>query len=123
MALSTLDRARIILDLVKDGEVATEAAYANVDKIGAAAGNKWAEAFYDAYGPIMGIDEETGGQVPLAFEDLTNAEKGAFYMNQLRLWHQNVLLGVRLGSARETAANTERATVLAEVASELGVSE
>ena len=118
MALSTLDRARIVLDLVRDGDVANEAAYANVDKIGAASGNKWAEAFYDAYGPLI---DEAGA--PLVFADLTAMQKGSFYLNQLRIFHQNVLLGVRLQSARETAADAERATVLAEVASELGVNE
>lgn len=109
MALSNIQRARIVLDLLKDGEVANQAAYGSVDLAPAATALKYAAAIYPrAAGPLA------PGAVP------TNDQLAAALLKALRLALRDAALQSRVPAAAETAANNEQSTVLSETQLELG---
>ena len=104
MALSAVNRLRIAMDLIKDGNVASEVAYANVDLLDAPTALKYAVPVVTVYhGPTDG----------------TNEEKAAFVLAQLRLWFADALRSSRVPAAANAAAVAETATVAAEVAAEI----
>jgi len=70
--LTPVQRTRIALDVIKDGDVTTLANYQGVDLAAPALTSKYVDAIVAYYGgPTNG----------------TNDEKARFYLNQLRRWH------------------------------------
>ncbi len=117
MALTNVQRARIIMDLVKDGNVGNEANYgAGVDKIAVPTAGKYADAFIDVFGPVR---DSNGEEVVSP----TAEQKALFYINRLRAHHRDVLLSARVPAAAETARTTEQGTVNTEVDTEVGTPE
>lgn len=115
MALGRIVRARIILDLLKDGDVATEANYdaALLDYATAPLAIKYGDAVLEAY---YGYDE---AQVAAA----SNAEKATAVINMLRRHLRDALRQSRAPEAARAAADAETAVVNTEVDTELGVEE
>ena len=115
MALSRVDRARIIIDLLKDGVVTTEANYNSslIDYATPALSLKYADAVMEAYG---GYSE---AQVAAA----SNPEKATVFLNELRTHLRDALRIARAPQAAETARLAEEVTVQSEVDTELGTEE
>lgn len=129
MALTNVLRARVILDLVKDGVVATESNYsgAAVDKASAADAGKYGSAFWRCYlGTFPDGVHSASGTTPRITptgqdeRDATNEEIANHYLNMLRRHHKAVLETVRAPAAAETARATEIATVATEITTDLG---
>lgn len=114
MALTPVVRARVIMDLVKDGVVLNERPYGNVDLAAAPVAIKYAQAFYDAYGPQL---FEVDGVTP---RDPTNAELARNYLKVLRKFHRDILRASRVGSAGDTARSVEAVIVETEADADLG---
>ena len=114
MSLTSVVRVRIIMDLLKDGDVGTEANYDSslIDYIDAPTALKHANAFVLAYGPIPNVEG-----------DPTNEQKATFYLNCLRKHHAEVTKSVRGPAAGDAARIAEIDVVTAEVESELGTDE
>ena len=101
--LTPVQRARVVMDLIKDGDVTTPANYAGVDLLGAAESIKYANAFCVYFGgPVDG----------------TNDEKARFYINQLRSYHRQIYLHTVVTPAAATAASTAEATVTTDLGTE-----
>lgn len=114
-----IDRARILMDLTKDGEVAALADYANVEQATAALALKYAQAFWDAPGfihPVL-VDENEDPRDP------TNNELATNYVNRLKQYHKDILAAKRVTDAANTARVAEAATVAAEGTTDLGDTE
>lgn len=107
-----VDRARVIMDLVKDGEVSDLANYSAVEKVPGPIALKYAQAFWDASGFT-----NPGGSNP------TNEQLATNYINRLRDYHKQVLAAARVPAAGETARETEAATVAAEGTTDLNDNE
>ncbi len=110
-----VDRARFIMDLVKDGEVSDLANYSAVEKVPGPIALKYAQAFWDAPGfahPVL-VDDDDNPRDP------TNDELATNYINRLRDYHKQVLAAARVPVAGETARKTEAATVAAEGTTDL----
>ena len=106
--LTNVQRARIMMDLVQDGDVATPAAYADVDLAGVAVATKYANAVA-AFFP----DGPVGG---------TENAKAAFYLKHVRKWHREILLATRVPtdtSAEEAALAAAKAAAEAAAAAEV----
>jgi len=116
MAISKVVRARVIMDLVKDGVVGNETPYGDgsVDLAAAPVAIKYAQAFYDAYGPQL---FEVDGVTP---RDPTNAELARNYLKVLRKFHRDILRASRVGSAGDTARSVEAVIVETEADADLG---
>jgi len=111
--ISIVDRARIIMDLVKDGEVANLADYANVEKASGGLALKYAQAFWDAPGfPQLSTVVDP--------ENPTNAELATHYINRVRESHKETSAAARVSTAGETAREAEAAAVAAEGTSDFG---
>ena len=111
MALSAVNRLRIALRLVKDGNVTTDANYASnlVDYLDAATGTKYVEAVIHVHG---GIDVDT-------IAAMTNEQKATAYLNTLRRWHSIALRQYR----QPAALQASDATAQGEVDTDLGTEE
>ena len=107
--ISIVDRARIIMDLVKDGEVANLADYANVEKLAGPVALKYARAFWDA-----------PGFAHPDVENPTNEQLAAHFINRMRQYAINLEAAVRVPNAVSAAQTSEAATVAAEGSTELG---
>jgi hypothetical protein len=118
--LNKVDRARYIMDLVKDGTVADLTDYANVEKISATIGLKYAQAFWDAIGYTHPVLFEPDGETP---RDPTNDELATNYLNRLRNYHKQILASTRVPSAGDTARDAETVIVDAEGTDDLNDSE
>lgn len=104
MALTAVQRLRIAMDLIKDGNVSNEAAYASVDQLDAETTLKYALPVVEVFkGPTTG----------------TNEQKAAFVLAQLRVWFASALHSARVPAAANAAAASEAAAVAAEVAAEI----
>lgn len=103
-----IDRARIIMDLVKDGEVSDLANYSAVEKAASPLALKYAQAFWDA--PGFSHEKEVNP---------TNDQLATNYINRLRDYHKQVLAAARVPAAGETARRAETATVVAEGTTDL----
>jgi len=102
--IDAVNRARIILDLVKDGNVATPASYGGVDLLDGPTSLKYVNAFCSYFGgPIDG----------------TNAEKARFYINHMRGYHRQILAHQR----KQTASNTAAEDANVEVEVDIGADE
>lgn len=108
MALSNIQRARIIFDLLRDGEVANQAAYANVDMAPAALTLKYAAAMYQ-HGAAL-----APGAAP------TNDQLAAGFLRALRLILRSAAIESRVPAAGRAAANAEETAVLGETRQDLG---
>lgn len=118
MALQEAQRARIILDLLLDGNVTTEANYGNgIDKAAPAVAQKYADAILDAY-PRVWYDNAT----PPAVRQPTNDEKALHMIKILKgfLKEHRVNHARKIDAATKAAQDAALAAVNAEVASELG---
>lgn len=113
------DRLRIILDLIKDGEVTTAANYADteLDYLAALTALKYAESFYNKYGPVW-----IGGEAK-SWEDLTNAQRSAFMINKIRLFIREVRHADLDPVAAQSAYDTQKATTETEIDTDLGTEE
>lgn len=114
-----IDRARILMDLTKDGEVTSLGDYANVEKATAVLAIKYAQAFWDAPGfshPVL-VDENGDPRDP------TNDELARNYINRLRQHHIDLRASVEVPAARTTAGVAKAATVAAEGTTDLGDTE
>ncbi len=114
--ISKVDRARVIMDLVKDGEVASLADYANVEKVSGPIALARAQDFWDAPGFIHPTLVDGNGDP----RDPTNEELAINYINRLRVYHNDVRAAVRVSAAKKTAGQAEAVTVAAEGVTELG---
>lgn len=126
MALSELDRARIILDLLKDGTVANEAAYANCDKIDAVTATKYIEQFWNHPAgvappiyPTQDPDDPNFGQT-IPFAEATNAQKAELILGVLRKFIANHYATWKSKDAAITEGDTVRTASQAEAATDLG---
>lgn len=79
MALSKVVRARVLMDLLKDGDVSTEANYASdkIDYVDGPTALKYVNAFVSYFGGPTG-------------SGVTNEDIAAFYINQLRRYHRDI---------------------------------
>ena len=112
-AITNVNRARIILDLLKDGTVANEVPYGSLDLASAPVADKYGTAFWNVYGP-----EVDGMGQPI--QSPTNAQVAAFFLKQLGKHCKAVLEQSRVPGAAAAAAVTEKATVATETTADLG---
>lgn len=79
--LSKVVRARVLMDLLKDGTVTTEANYASdkVDYVDAPTALKYVNAFVSYYGGPTG-------------SGVTNEDIATFYINKLREYHRDIFV-------------------------------
>ena len=103
-----VDRAQVIMDLVKDGEVSSLANYVAVEKVSGAIALKYSQAFWDAPGiPRPNV------------ESPTNEQLATHYLNEIRAFHKEQLAAARVPAASEAARISEAATVAAEGTTDL----
>ena len=106
--ISKIDRAQVIMDLVKDGEVTDLGDYSAVEKVSCAIALKYPQSFWDAPG-FTHADTSTP----------TNEQLATNYINRLRDFHKQILAAARVPAAGDTARETEAATVAAEGTTDL----
>ena len=110
--ITKVNRTRIIMDLVKDGEVADLTNYSDVEKVAGPTALKYAQAFWDAPG--------------FARPDIispTNAQLATNYINRLRDYHKQILAASRVPVAGKSARKAEAATVAIEGTTDLNNNE
>lgn len=95
MALSTLDRMRIVMDLLQDGVVANEGAYANCDKIGAVEAIPWVDPMIWQYQPSYRDQIDT----------LTNTQKAALLLNSFRKAMRDARCAMDASQAADSASS------------------
>ena len=103
--LTNVQRTRIIMDLVLDGDVATPASYATVDLATAPTAIKYADAII-AYNGV-----NPNGT-------WTNEMKATYYLNELKKWHQMFLKHQRETAAGQPAAEAAVAEVIVDLGAE-----
>lgn len=113
-AISDLNRARIILDLLKDGIVANETPYGSLELASAPIASKYADAFWLVYDGQNTFNPGTPVPTP------TNAQKATFWLRQIGKHCKEVLKTARVPAVAATAATTEAAAVDAETTTDLG---
>ena len=96
MSLDAITRARIVMDLLKDGDVANESNYVDskVDYIGATMATRYVDAFCRYFGGPTNGDNEA---------------KAAFYLERLREHHKSIWVHGELNAA-SAAAGVEAGT-------------
>lgn len=110
--LSKIDRARIILDLIKDGDVVSLADYSDVEQATPALALKYARAAWDA----------KGFRHP-AIENPTNEELATNYLNRIRDYNITLLAASRVTTVGNTARDVEAGIVAAEGTTDLNDAE
>lgn len=121
MAVPLLDRARIILDLLKDGDtVAGDAAYTGLDMIGAAAADKYLEPLYENHTWLQQVD---GNGDKIAYASLTNNQKAVVLMNFLRRTLRWERERWKASIDGQTAYNNSKATIESDADTDLGAEE
>ena len=116
--ISATDRARILMDLIKDSTVTDATPYATLDMMAGPKAIEIAQNFWDQYGQ-QAFDE----QDPPEPRDPTNAELATFFINTLRNFVKQTRKAQRAMSAAGTAHDAEAATVDAENDTDLGTDE
>jgi hypothetical protein len=111
------DRARILMDLIKDGTVADSVPYDSVDKMAAAKAIEIAQNFWDQYGQQV---YEIDGTTP---RNPKNAELATFFVNTLRDFCRGTRKANRVKAAAATAHAAEAATVDGENDTDFGKEE
>lgn len=114
-AITDLNRARIILDLLKDGNVANETPYGSLDLAGAPIATKYADAFWSVYDGQNTFTPGTPVTSP------TNAQKATFWLRRIGIHCKEVLATSRVPTVAATAAATETTTVNTETTADLGL--
>ena len=104
--ISPVNRMRIVLDLMKDGDVATPSAYTSVDLIDPAVGIKWVDPLIWAHRPQY--------REALAGGELTNPQKAALMLNIFR----QMFLDARKAMDASTAADAARDQAIDDVETE-----
>ena len=114
MALSNVNRVRIIFDLLKDAQVTTEANYDSslIDYMDAATAVKYAEALITVRSPESG---DPAG--------MSAGEKSRLVLNILRQFIRQSLVVTRDVDAVKTAKQNAKATALAEADTDIGADE
>mgnify|MGYP001574122804 CR=1 FL=1 len=112
-AITNVNRARIIMDLLKDGTVANETPYASLDLATAPVADKYATAFWNVFGP-----DKDGMRNPIL--NPTNNQLAVFFLKRLGVHCKAVLEASRVPQAGTAAAATEKTTVDTETTSDLG---
>jgi len=115
MALNDINRVRIIMDLIKDGDVADEGAYVGVDLFDGSRADTWIASFYAAYGPL-----HDGEGAPIPYESLSNAQKASFYMDQQIEFHRQARIAAELRLAQAAAAAATRAAIDSDITTDFG---
>jgi len=110
MALTAIQRCRIILDLLKDGDVADEAVYRKVDMADEKVTLKYCQAFY---GP--------GGPLAKPGEDPTEEHYAAAMLHRLRNNVAEMNQQSRVSKVQEQAMKAAKDAVAAEAKAELGM--
>ena len=112
--VTNVNRARLIMDMIQDGTVASLANYANVELIDAPTALKYAQAFWNAY-PHPQLFE-ANGTTP---RNPTNEELALNYINRMRVYHGEVLRSVRTQAAADSARIAEEIVVASELTTDL----
>ena len=107
-----INRARIIMDLVKDSEVTTLANYADtaVDYLDGATAIKYANAAISVYGNVS--DE--------VLSEMTNEDKALLYIDILRMFHKRILKAANVPGAVDTAREVEELAAATEGQTDFG---
>lgn len=108
MTISAVDRFRIMGDLIKDGEVATESVYASVDKLSGVVAIKYGDALLAAH--VQSLDLGAS----------TNEQKAQAAIDWIRSLFREALRKTRAEPIADAAGKAETAIVDGEVANELG---
>lgn len=121
MALSFVNRARMIMDLIRDGSVSSESAYSGVDLINASVGLKYLDAMLEVYGNILPTPPNTTIEEELA--SMSSSEKSRLYINFLRRFHIDALKSSRAPQVGQAASDAESASIESAAPSEIGSKE
>jgi hypothetical protein len=119
--LPPTNRARIVMDLIKDDEVTTLANYADdkVDYLDGATSLKWASYIWDAYGPPQVTDGEGNtGPAPK-----TNDNMSRFLTQKIRDFFDRAAQVGRRKQVVEAARAAEQAAIDTEALADLGADE
>lgn len=103
-----IQRTRYVMSLIR-GEF--DPATGQLVLIDLADANRWAQAFYEAYGPLVYPEGHPQEGEEIDYADLTETQKGRYYLRQLRRYH----IEVRRGADVPAAVDTAKATAEAEV--------
>ncbi len=113
--LDVIQRMRIVLDLMKDGDVTTPAAYAQCDLIDPATGVKWVDPLIWAHRPQYREQLDAG--------TLTNQQKAALMLNIFRQFFLDAKKARDASLAADAARNQAITDVTTEGETELGQDE
>ena len=103
--ITAANRARILMDLTKDGEVTDLANYANVEMLAGVTALEIANDFWEQYGQQL---YEEDGTTP---RDPTNEELATHYINRIRQFHKETRAANRLKKNGVEARDAERILV------------
>lgn len=115
MALQAADRARIIMDLIRNGDVADETVYRNVDKAPVPVFNRYVGVFYRQQGALLDVE---GNRIE--FDDLTDEQKGVYYMDALRRLHGSAFIDAVVADAAQLASSNAADNARSDVENDLG---
>lgn len=115
MALDQGKRARIILDIIKDGNVENGAAYNSVDLSTVAVMKKYSEAFAAEYGKKW-YDNAT----PPVERAPTNDELAEFLISKIKQYVREIFRANKVNTAAATAGITAGSTADTEAQTDLG---
>lgn len=113
-AVTDVNRARIIIDLLFDGTTSNDALYANLDLANATVTTKYGTAFWTVFGPER---DAMGNPI----QNPTNAQLAAFWIKRMKIHNRDTLKASRVPAAVTAAANTEDAATTTEANSELNI--
>ena len=114
MALTSVNRARIILDLLKDGIVTTEANYgAGIDKAPALVASKYVDAFL-IESQAKFLDANGDPRAP------TNEELADVFLRRMRQYVTGTYVHIKQQASAETARQAAIAAAETETLAEIG---
>lgn len=113
--ISNIDRARIILDLLKDDDVSNLTPYNSVDKIPLVTAAKYADSLLVAY-PNTWYDESD----PPQEREPTNDEVAAYFIKRLKTYLKEIHQSNLINTATEDARTNAAAGAVTEVNTDLG---
>ena len=128
--IPNVNRAQIVMDLIKDAEVTTLANYASdkVDYLNGATAIKYVDPVLLIYGNVTqemidGWTENEGTPEEVVHPAMTNEEKALRYMDILKEFHRRSLRAASVPSAVDSYRQTETDTVTADAITDLGADE
>lgn len=113
--IPNVNRARIMMDLIKDSDVTTLANYAptEIDYLDGATAIKYADAIMLMHGGVTQDEIDAMG----------SEEKSVRYINCIRRYHRDALRAANVPSAVAVYRNTQNDAVIAEAITDLGPDE